>query len=134
MKGRRTTGCKWICCSARMASRKPIACRNRAIEFRAARSPRLGEKQQERSRGETGMNRNWILSVFTAAVLCNGAALNAQEPPPGPPPQDGFIPGQPFGPRLKILGSEEKHAGKVVTRAHYPPLAVTHTPQPPARS
>src|SRR5260370_5094150 len=125
MKGRRTTGCKWICCSARMASRKPIACRNRAIEFRAARSPRLGEKQQERSRGETGMNRNWILSVFTAALLCSGAALNAQEPPPGPPPQDGFMPGEPFGARMKILGVEERHPGTGVTGGPNSPVAVT---------
>src|SRR5882757_9290923 len=129
MKSTRTTWCKWICCSARMASRKPIACRNRAIEFRAARSPRLGEKQRERSRGETGMNRNWILSVFTAAVLCSGAALNAQEPPPGPPPSDGFMAGEPFGARMKILGFEEMHPGKVVTGAPYSAVAVTETTQ-----
>ena len=75
------------------------------------------------------MNRNWILSVFTAAVLCSGAALNAQEPPPGPPPQDGFIPGEPFGARMKILGFEEMHPGKVVTGAPYSAVAVTETTQ-----
>src|SRR5467141_2902762 len=128
MKSTRTTWCKWICCSARMASRKPIACRNRAIEFRAARSPRLGEKQQERSRGETGMNRKWVLLVFRTVMLTSTVALNAQDPP-GPPPPDVFMAGEPIGARMKVLGFEEMHPGKVVTGAPYSAVAVTETTQ-----
>src|SRR6266481_3192740 len=112
-----------------MASRRRIAWRNRAIKFRVARSPRAGEKQQERSRGESGMNRKWILSVFTAAMLTSAAALNAQEPPPGPAPQDEFMPGGPMGARMKILGFEEMHPGKVVTGAPYTAVGVTETTQ-----
>jgi hypothetical protein len=75
------------------------------------------------------MNRKWILSVFTAALLSSAVALNAQEPPPGPPPQDEFMPGGPVGARLKILGFEEMHAGKVVTGAPYTAVGVTETSQ-----
>lgn len=75
------------------------------------------------------MNRKWILSVFTAALISSAAALNAQEPPPGPPPQDEFMPGGPVGARLKILGFEEMHAGKVVTGAPYTAVGVTETTQ-----
>jgi hypothetical protein len=75
------------------------------------------------------MNRKWILSVFTAALLGSAVAMNAQEPPPGPPPQDEFMPGGPFGARLKILGFEEMHAGKVVTGAPYTAVGVTETSQ-----
>jgi hypothetical protein len=52
------------------------------------------------------MNRKWILSVFRAVMLCSTVALNAQEPTPGPPPQDEFMPGGPIGARMKILGFE----------------------------
>jgi len=75
------------------------------------------------------MNRKWILSVFTAAMLTSAAALNAQEPPPGPPPQDEFMPGGPMGARMKILGFEEMHPGKVVTGAPYTAVGVTETTQ-----
>ena len=75
------------------------------------------------------MNRKWILSVFTTAMLCGPVALNAQEPPPGPPPQDEFMPGGPIGARLKILGFEEMHPGKVVTGAPYSAVGVTETIQ-----
>jgi hypothetical protein len=75
------------------------------------------------------MNRKWILSVFTAALLSSAAALSAQEPPPGPPPQDEFMPGGPVGARLKILGFEEMHTGKVVTGAPYTAVSVTETSQ-----
>jgi len=75
------------------------------------------------------MNRKWILSIFTAAMLTSAAALNAQEPPPGPPPQDEFMPGGPMGARMKILGFEEMHPGKVVTGAPYTAVGVTETTQ-----
>ena len=75
------------------------------------------------------MNRKWILSVFTAALLSSAVALNAQEPPPGPPPQDEFMPGGPLGGRMKILGFEEMHPGKVVTGAPYSAVGVTETIQ-----
>jgi hypothetical protein len=75
------------------------------------------------------MNRKWILSVFTAALLSSATALNAQEPPPGPPPQDEFMPGGPMGARMKILGFEEMHPGKVVTGAPYTAVGVTETTQ-----
>jgi len=75
------------------------------------------------------MKRNWILSVFTVAMLSSAAALNAQEPPPGPPPQGEFMPGGPLGARMKILGFEEMHPGKVVAGAPYSAVAVTETTQ-----
>jgi len=75
------------------------------------------------------MNRKWILSVFTAALLSSAVALNAQEPPPGPPPQDELMPGGPLGARMKILGFEEMHPGKVVTGAPYSAVGVTETTQ-----
>jgi hypothetical protein len=75
------------------------------------------------------MNRKWILSVFAAAMLSGTAALNAQEPPPGPPPQDEFMPGGPMGARMKILGFEEMHPGKVVTGAPYTAVGITETAQ-----
>jgi hypothetical protein len=75
------------------------------------------------------MNRKWILTVFTAAVLSSAAALNAQEPPPGPPPQDEFMPSGHIGARMKILGFEEMHSGKVVTGAPYTAVGITETTQ-----
>lgn len=75
------------------------------------------------------MNRKWILSVFTAAMLSSAVALNAQEPPPGPPPQDEFMPDGPMGARMKILGFEEMHPGKVVAGAPYTAVGVTETTQ-----
>jgi hypothetical protein len=75
------------------------------------------------------MNRKWILSVFRAVMLCSTVALNAQEPTPGPPPQDEFMPGGPIGARMKILGFEEMHPGKVVTGAPYSAVGVTETVQ-----
>jgi len=75
------------------------------------------------------MNRKWILSVFIATVLCSTVALNAQEPPPGPPPQDEFMGDGPIGARMKILGFEEMHPGKVVTGAPYSAVGVTETIQ-----
>jgi hypothetical protein len=75
------------------------------------------------------MNRKWILSVFTAAMLGSAAAAGAQAPPPGPPPQDEFMPGGPIGGRMKILGFEEMHPGKVVTGAPYSAVGVTETVQ-----
>jgi hypothetical protein len=71
------------------------------------------------------MTRKWIFSVFTAALLSSAVALNAQEPPP----QDALMPGGPVGARLKILGFEEMHAGKVVTGAPYTAVGVTETAQ-----
>lgn len=75
------------------------------------------------------MNRKWISVVFGAAMLCSTVALDAQEPPPGPPPQDEFMPGGPIGARLKILGFEEMHPGKVVMGAPYSAVGVTETIQ-----
>jgi len=76
------------------------------------------------------MNRKWILSAFTAAMLSSAVALNAQEPPPpGPPPQDEFMAGGPLGGRMKILGFEEMHPGKVVAGAPYSAVGVTETTQ-----
>jgi len=75
------------------------------------------------------MNRKWILSVFTAAVLGSAAATAAQAPPSGPPPQDELMPGGPIGARMKILGFEEMHPGKVVTGAPYSAVGVTETVQ-----
>jgi hypothetical protein len=75
------------------------------------------------------MNRKWILSAFAAAMLTGALALIAQEPPPGPPPQDEFMPGGPMGARMKILGFEEMHPGKVVTGAPYSAVSVTETIQ-----
>ena len=75
------------------------------------------------------MKRKWILSVFTAALLSSAVALNAQEPPPGPPPQDEFMPDGPIGGRMKILGFEEMHPGKVVTGAPYSAVGVTESTQ-----
>lgn len=75
------------------------------------------------------MNRKWILSVFTAAMLSSAVAVNAQELPPGPPPQDELVPGGPIGARMKILGFEEMHPGKVVTGAPYTAVGVTETTQ-----
>lgn len=71
------------------------------------------------------MNRKSIFSVFTAALLSSAVALNAQEPPP----QDQFMPGGSVGGRMKILGFEEMHAGKVVTGAPYTAVGVTETAQ-----
>ncbi|HWY06791.1 MAG TPA: hypothetical protein VNY24_08005 [Candidatus Acidoferrales bacterium] len=75
------------------------------------------------------MNRKWILSALTAAMLSSTGVLKAQEPPPGPPPQDEFMPGGPFGGRMKILGFEEMHPGKVVSGAPYSAVGVTETTQ-----
>jgi hypothetical protein len=75
------------------------------------------------------MNRKWTLSVFAAAVLCGPVVLNAQEPPPGSPPHGEFMPGGPIGARLKILGFEEMHPGKVVTGAPYSGVGITQTTQ-----
>ena len=75
------------------------------------------------------MNKKWILSVFTAAMLSNSAALGAQEPPPGPPPHDELMPGGPIGARMKILGFEEMHPGKVVAGAPYTAVGITETTQ-----
>ena len=75
------------------------------------------------------MNRNWILSVLMAALLGSAVAMNAQEPPPGPPPQDEFMPGEHLGARLKILGFEEMHSGKVVTGSPYTAVGITETTQ-----
>ena len=75
------------------------------------------------------MNRKWILSVFAAAMLSSAVALKGQEPPPGPPPQDELMPGGPIGARMKILGFEEMHPGKVVTGAPYTAVGVTETTQ-----
>jgi hypothetical protein len=75
------------------------------------------------------MNRKWILSVFTAAMLSSAAALSAQEPPPGPPPHDELMPGGPIGGRMKILGFEEMHPGKVVAGAPYSAVGITETSQ-----
>ncbi|HEV2102062.1 MAG TPA: hypothetical protein VGR58_04710 [Candidatus Acidoferrum sp.] len=75
------------------------------------------------------MNRKWILSVFTAALLSCASVLSAQEPLPGPPPQDHFMPGGHIGGRMKILGFEEMHSGKVVTGAPYTAVGVSETTQ-----
>jgi len=75
------------------------------------------------------MKRKWILSVFTAAVLSSATALSAQEPSPGPPSQDEVMPGGPMGARMKILGFEEMHPGKVVTGTPYTAVGVTETTQ-----
>ena len=75
------------------------------------------------------MNRKWILSVFTAAMLSRAAVLGAQEPPPGPPPHDELMPGGPIGARMKILGFEEMHPGKVVAGAPYTAVGITETTQ-----
>jgi hypothetical protein len=75
------------------------------------------------------MKRKWILSVFTAAMLSSAAALGAQEPPPGPPPHDELMPGGPIGARMKILGFEEMHPGKVVAGAPYTAVGITETTQ-----
>lgn len=75
------------------------------------------------------MNRKLILSVFAAAMLSSAVALKGQEPPPGPPPQDELMPGGPIGARMKILGFEEMHPGKVVTGAPYTAVGVTETTQ-----
>jgi hypothetical protein len=75
------------------------------------------------------MKRKWISSVFMAAMLGSAAAVGSQEPPPGPPPQDEFMPGGPIGARMKILGFEEMHPGKVVTGAPYSAVGVTETIQ-----
>jgi len=75
------------------------------------------------------MNRKWILSVFTAAMLSSAGVLGAQEPPPGPPPHDELMPGGPIGARMKILGFEEMHPGKVVAGAPYTAVGITETTQ-----
>jgi hypothetical protein len=75
------------------------------------------------------MNRKWILSVLTAAMLGGAGVAKAQEPPPGPPPQGDFMPGGPIGSRMKILGFEEMHPGKVVTGAPYSAVGITETTQ-----
>ena len=75
------------------------------------------------------MNGKWILSAFTVALLSSAVALNAQEPSPGPPPQDDFMPGGHIGARMKILGFEEMHSGKVVTGSPYTAVSVTETTQ-----
>lgn len=75
------------------------------------------------------MNRKWILSVFTAAMLSSAGVLAAQEPPPGPPPHGEFMPGGPLGARMEILGFEEMHPGKVVAGAPYSAVGVTETTQ-----
>jgi hypothetical protein len=76
------------------------------------------------------MNRKWILSVLTVAMLSSAGVLKAQEPPPpGPPPRDEFMPGGPLGGRMKILGFEEMHPGKVVTGAPYSAVRITETTQ-----
>src|SRR5258708_36041777 len=74
------------------------------------------------------MNRKWVLLVFRTVMLTSTVALNAQDPQ-GPPPSDGFMAGEPFGARMKILGFEEMHPGKVVTGAPYSAAAVTETTQ-----
>ncbi|HTB95122.1 MAG TPA: hypothetical protein VK728_19975 [Candidatus Sulfotelmatobacter sp.] len=75
------------------------------------------------------MNRKWILSVLTASVLGIAGAGRAQEPPAGPLPQGDFMPGGQIGGRMKILGFEEMHPGKVVTGAPYSAVGVTETTQ-----
>jgi hypothetical protein len=75
------------------------------------------------------MNRKWILAVLTAAMLGCAVATMTQEPPPGSPPHDGFMPGGPLGARMEILGFEEMHPGKVVAGAPYSAVGVTETTQ-----
>ena len=75
------------------------------------------------------MNRKWILSVFTAAMLSSALVTMSQEPPPGLPPHDEFMPGGPLGARMEILGFEEMHPGKVVAGAPYSAVSVTETTQ-----
>ncbi len=74
------------------------------------------------------MNRKWVLLVFRTVMLTSTVALNAQDPQ-GPPPSDVFMAGEPLGGRMKILGFEEMHPGKVVTGAPYSAVAVTETTQ-----
>src|SRR5258707_10380832 len=74
------------------------------------------------------MNRKWVLLVLRTVMLTSTVALNAQDPQ-GPPPSDGFMAAEPFGARMKILGFEEMHPGKVVTGAPYSAVAVTETTQ-----
>ncbi len=78
------------------------------------------------------MNKKWILSAMTAAMLVTACSLAAQEPAPppdGPPPHGGFMPGGPLGGRMEILGFEEMHPGKLVTGMPYSAVSVIETTQ-----
>jgi hypothetical protein len=80
------------------------------------------------------MNRKWIFCVALGALLSRPAMIGAQgapadAPPPPPPPHGGMLPGGPFGPRMKVLGFEEMHPGKVVTGAPFSAVAVIENTQ-----
>jgi hypothetical protein len=70
--------------------------------------------------------------VLGGALLLGMHTLNAQEPPPGPPPSDdsAMPPGPgPTGPRMELLGFGEMHPGKVVAGAPYSAVAASETIQ-----
>jgi hypothetical protein len=80
------------------------------------------------------MNRKWLYLAMSGALALGVQAVNAQEPPPGPPPGAEFAgpggPGPgPIGPHAEFLGFGEMHPGKVVTGAPYSAVAVTETKQ-----
>jgi hypothetical protein len=77
------------------------------------------------------MNRKWLYVVMGAALTLGVQAVNAQEPPPGPPPHPDMMggPDGPIGPRMELLGFGEMHPGKVVTGAPYSAVGVTETKQ-----
>jgi len=76
------------------------------------------------------MNRKWLYLVMGGLLSVGVQTINAQEPPPGPPPGPDFAgPGGPIGPRMELLGFGEMHPGKVVTGAPYSATAVTETKQ-----
>ena len=86
-----------------------------------------GGREEEQVRN---MNRKWLYVVMGAALALGVHSVNAQEPPPGPPPGPEMAgPGGPIGPRMELLGFGEMHPGKVVTNAPYSATAVTETKQ-----
>src|SRR5579863_72640 len=131
MKSTPTMWCRWICWWGPTGSRRRIVCRKQRTRFCAIRFPRAQQKNRERSRGETGMGKNWMLAVLFGALLASPAMLSAQEPPPDgpPPPHGGMGRGGEMGPRMEILGFEEMHPGKVVTGAPYSAITVIVTTQ-----
>jgi len=78
------------------------------------------------------MKSNWKLMILGGALVLAAGVAQAQEPPPGPPPDANMIGGGPegmIGARMEILGFGEAPPGKVVTGAPYSAVAVTESKQ-----
>src|SRR5271155_1945757 len=116
-------GYRWICWWATMACRKPCAWRSKDCGWRkqsalfAHRMSLVGSIRRER--GETGMNRNILLSVVAGgALILSAGTARAQGPHRGGPG---------FGGPMELMGFEGGPGGKVVTGAPFSATATFDT-------